>query len=359
MVTKILFLVIACFLIISGIDYLLGSRLGLGTQFKKGIETTGALALNMIGIYLLAPLLAGGLIIVLEPVANWFKIDPSIIPTTFLAVDMGGLQLGRQLAYTTEMASFSGILLASNLGATLSFTTPVALGMVKKEDLPSFLKGLVVAIIVIPVGTFVGGLAQGVNIKLLIVNSIPLFILSLLLCYCTLKHTEKVMRCFAAFSKFITILSIAGLIGVGVQVVMGISFLPKSIPPLSEASEVVVRIGLFLSGAYPMLWCLEKSLKKVTTPLAKILEVNEITIVGMIGALASNLLTFGDLEGMNEKGKIIGSAFGISAGFMLGGQLAFVSSMENNMVVPFLLSKIVSGILSIVIVCMIYDKIKN
>ena len=359
MVTKILFLVIAFFLIISGIDYLLGSKLGVGTQFKKGIETIGALALNMIGIYLLAPLLANVLMIVLEPIGNLFSIDPSIIPTTFLATDMGGLQLGRQLAYSSEMASFSGILLASNLGATLSFSIPVALGMIKKEDLPSFLKGLVVAIIVIPIGTFIGGLIQGVNVKVLIINSIPLFILSILLCYFTLKHTKKVMLCFGGFSKFITILSIVGLIVVGVQVITGISFLPASKLPLSEASEVVIRIGLFLSGAYPRLWCLERVLKKVLAPLAKLLQVNEATIVGMIGALASNLLTFGDLEHMNEKGKVIASAFAISAGFMLGGQLAFVSGMEASMVIPFLLAKIVGGILSIIIVCMIYDKIKK
>lgn len=358
MVTKSLFLVIACFLVISGIDYLLGNKLGLGMQFKKGVETTGALTLNMIGIYLLAPVLAEGLIIILEPVARYFKIDPSIIPTTFLAVDMGGLQLGRQLAHSEQMASFSGILLASNLGATLSFSIPVALGMVKKEDLPSFLKGLVVAIIVIPVGTFVGGLVQGVAIGTLVINSIPLFILSVVLAYFTLKYTQKVMRCFAGVSKLITSLSIIGLMSVGIEVILGISFLPESIPPLSEASEVVVRIGLFLAGAYPMLWCLQKLLSKGIRPLCRMLDVNEITIVGMIGALASNLLTFGDLERMNEKGKVIGSAFGISAGFMLGGQLAFVSAMEGSMVIPFLLSKIVGGILTVLIVCMIFDKIK-
>ncbi|MEG0388750.1 MAG: ethanolamine utilization protein EutH, partial [Niameybacter sp.] len=158
MVTKILFVIIAGFLLIGGIDYLLGNKLKLGGQFKKGIETVGALSLNMIGIYMLAPLLASGLIGMLEPIANLLNIDPSIIPTTFLAVDMGGLQLGRQLAHTSQMASFSGILLASNLGATLSFSIPVALGMVKKEDLPFFLKGLVIAMITLPIGSFVGGL---------------------------------------------------------------------------------------------------------------------------------------------------------------------------------------------------------
>lgn len=358
MITQVLFIIIACFLVISGIDYLLGNKIGIGREFKKGIETTGTLALNMIGIYLLAPLLAEGLIKMLEPVAHLFGIDPSIIPTAFLAVDMGGLQLGRELAYSVEMGSFSGILLASHFGATLSFSMPVALAMIKKEDLPVFLKGLVIALIVMPIGTFVGGCIQGVNIKLLIINSIPLFILSGLLGYFTLKHTSRTIVCFQGFSRLITLFSIGGLIVVGVQVITGISFLPTSIPSLGEASEVVVKIGIFLAGAYPMLWFLKRLLKKGLVPVARFLDVNEITLVGMIGALASNLLTFGDLDQMNEKGKMMASAFGISAGFMLGGQLAFVSGMEVHMVVPFLVSKTLNGILSILIVCLLDKFIK-
>ncbi|WP_053984695.1 ethanolamine utilization protein EutH [Niameybacter massiliensis] len=359
MVTKILFLIIAGFLVLGGMDYLIGNRFGLGSQFKKGLEAVGALSLNMIGIYMLAPILAQGLIVVLEPIAHLFKIDPSIIPTTFLAVDMGGLQLGRQLAYTSEMASFSGIILASNLGATLSFSIPVALGMIKKEDLPYFLKGLVVAIIVIPIGNFVGGLVQGVPLVTLIINSIPLFLLSIILGYCTIKYTNAVVKFFTAFSKLITTISVLGLIAVGTSVVLGIDFLPAAMPPLQEAAEVVVRIGLFLAGAYPMLYCLQKGLQSVTKPLANRLQVNDITIVGMIGALASNLLTFGDLEEMDKKGKVIASAFGISGGFMLGGQLAFVSAMEERMIIPFLTSKIIAGILSVIIAVRLYNKIKD
>lgn len=359
MVTQILFLIIAVFLLIGGLDYLFGNKLMLGAQFKRGIEASGNLALNMIGIYLLSPLLAQGLVGVLLPLATIFGIDPSIIPTTFLAVDMGGFQIANSLATTNEMAKFSGIILASNLGATLSFSIPVALGMIKKEDMPYFLKGLVIGIITLPIGSFVGGIIQGIEIGMLVKNCIPLFILSIVLAYCMIYHTEKTIKALEGFSKMIVAISILGLIVVGLEVILGIKILPESTPNLSESAEVVVRIGLFLAGAYPMLKVLEKLIGKCCMPIMKLLKVNEATIVGMIGSLASNLLTFAEIEHMNAKGKVLASAFAISVAFVFGGQLAFVSTMAGDMVIPFIVSKVISACLAIIIIQLTYKEVEN
>lgn len=358
--TKIIFFIIAFFLLISGVDYVLGNKFKLGQQFKKGIEASGSLALNMIGIYLIAPLLADGLLVLILPLTKVSGIDPSIIPAIFLATDMGGFQLANSLAQTQDMANFSGILLASNLGATLSFSIPVALGMIKKEDVPSFLQGLVIGIMTLPVGSFIGGIVQGVQIGMLIKNCIPLFVLSILLAYFTIRHSKQTVKFFEVFSKFIVSISILGLIVVGIEVVLGIKILPHSVPPLSEAAEVVIRIGLFLSGAYPMLKVLELVIGRYCRPLAKMLGVNEATIIGIIGSLASNLLTFAEIEHMNAKGKVLASAFAISAAFVFGGQLAFVSTMSGDMVIPFIVSKGVSGCLAFIIVQITYkEKVNN
>ena len=41
------------------------------------------------------------------------------------------------------------------------------------------------------------------------------------------------------------------------------------------------------------------------------------------------------------------AAFGISGAFVFGGQLAFVNTMADTMVMPFIVSKLVGGVLSI------------
>ena len=356
MVTEILFFIIALFLLVSGLDYIFGNKLGLGNQFKKGVEACGSLALNMIGIYILAPLLTEGLMTLVLPVTNVLKVDPSLVPASLLAVDMGGYQLAQNLALNQQMADFSGILLASNLGATISFSIPVALGMIKKEDLPFFLRGLVIGIITLPFGSFIGGLVQGISFYELIRNCMPLFVLSLLLAYGTMRYTNQVVKCFGALSKIIVAMSVMGLILVGLEVVLGISFLPETMPPLSEAAEIVVRIGLFLAGAYPMLKVIEHLVRRCGKPVAKYLQVNEATIVGMIGSLASNLLTFAEVESMNAKGKVLASAVAISGAFVLGGQLAFVSTLSSEMVTPFIVSKLSGAILAIVLVQVTYKE---
>lgn len=357
MVTEILFFIIALFLLISGLDYIFGNKLGLGTQFKKGVEASGSLALNMIGIYILAPMLTEGLMGIIIPITNIFKIDPSLVPASLLAVDMGGFQLAQSLAMNRQMADFSGILLASNLGATISFSIPVALGMIKKEDLPYFLRGLVIGLISLPVGLFIGGLVQGIGIQKLLVNCAPLFVLSLVLAYCTMRHTSQTVKCFGVLSKVIVTISIIGLIAVGVGVILDTSILPTYTPPLSEAAEIVVRIGLFLAGAYPMLKVVEHLIIRYCRPIAKLLEVNEATIIGMLGSLASNLLTFAEIKQMNHKGKVLASAVAISGAFVLGGQLAFVSTMSSEMVIPFIVSKLSGAILAIVIVQLTYKDV--
>lgn len=356
MVTEILFFIIALFLLISGLDYILGNKLGLGNHFKKGVEASGSLALNMIGIYILAPLLTEGLMALILPVTNLLKMDPSFVPASLLAVDMGGYQLAKNLALNQQMADFSGIILASNLGATISFSIPVALGMIKKEDLPFFLRGLVIGIITLPFGSFIGGLVQGIGFYELIRNCMPLFVVSLLLAYGTMRYTNQVVKCFGALSKIIVAMSVMGLILVGLEVVLGIPFLPKMMPPLSEAAEIVVRIGLFLAGAYPMLKVVEYLVRRYGKPVAKCLQVNEATIVGLIGSLASNLLTFAEVESMNVKGKVLASAVAISGAFVLGGQLAFVSTLSSEMVTPFIVSKLSGAILAIVLVQVTYKE---
>lgn len=65
-------------------------------------------------------------------------MDPSILIGTFLACDMGGYQLSMELANSTLMGEFSGMVIASGLGATISFSIPVAFGMIPKKIFLSF-----------------------------------------------------------------------------------------------------------------------------------------------------------------------------------------------------------------------------
>lgn len=350
---KLIIYLIGTFFIIGAADYLFGNKLGLGVKFEEGIKAMGGLAIGMIGIYSLSPIISKILMKFLYPISNYCGFDSSIFPASFLAIDMGGYNMSVQLAGSKKMGLFSGIIIASSMGATLSFSIPIALGMISKEDEAYFSKGTMIGIITIPVGCFVAGLLCKLNLVLLIWNLLPLIIFDIILTYLLLKCTKTAMKVFNIFGRLIMLLSIVGLAVEGVNSIFGITFI-KGLAPLSESSIIVLRIALVLAGAYTMLEVINKIFKTKLKVIANRYDLDIISILALIGNLASNLLVFSNLNKMNPKGKLICTAFAISGAFVFGGQLGFVSAMAPNMILPFVTSKLVSGIISIFAAAALY-----
>ena len=151
----------AVFMAIGAIDRILGNKLGLGAELENGIQTFGALALSMLGIIALAPVLANVLRPVVVPVFRLFGADPGMFPGSILACDMGGAALAMELAESREAGLFGGTIIGSMLGATIVFTIPVSLGIIRQEDRKYLAQGILAGIITIPLGALVGGLLAG------------------------------------------------------------------------------------------------------------------------------------------------------------------------------------------------------
>ena len=84
-VHEIIMAVMAVFAVIGALDRIGGCRLGIGKEFEKGILTMGPLALSMIGVIVLAPVLAGILRPVIVPVYRVLGADPAMFAGTLLA----------------------------------------------------------------------------------------------------------------------------------------------------------------------------------------------------------------------------------------------------------------------------------
>ena len=93
----------------------------------------GTMALSMIGMIVISPFIAQILSPFFDVFYNTFGIDPSIIPATFFANDMGGAALAVEIAENEEIGLFNALVVSSMMGATISFTVPFGLGIVKKE----------------------------------------------------------------------------------------------------------------------------------------------------------------------------------------------------------------------------------
>lgn len=340
--------IMCAFFVIGGLDYIFGNPLRLGNKFEEGMKAMGTLALGIIGIYSLSPVLLAILTPAAGAVSDFLHIDPSIIPACFFPVDMGGYQIAGSLSENNAIGLFSGIIIASTLGATISFSIPVACRFVKKEDNEFFAEGIVIGIISIVPGCFFAGLLSGITLPQLLWNMMPLFIIVILLSIGLLRAPAQTLKGFIIFGRLISALGVAGLLFQGMDVMLGIRLLPGLIP-FGDTALLVAKITLILAGAYPMMELLNRLLKRHFDRIGHALGVNSNSVAAAIGNLASNLLVWGTMHELDKRGKVLCTSLAVSMAFVLGGQFAYVASVEPSMVGPFFLSKGISGFISILI----------
>ena len=172
-IDELIFSLIAIFAVLGGLDRIIGNRLGLGKAFEEGIVTMGQLALTMVGILVISPVLADILEPIVVPFFRFMGADPAIFAGCLLACDMGGASLAQELADTPQAAALGGILTASMLGGTVSFTLPLSMDVLAPADRPYAAKGILCGIITIPIGIFAGGITAGGAVPIILHNLLP------------------------------------------------------------------------------------------------------------------------------------------------------------------------------------------
>ena len=345
----------AVFAVIGALDKITGNHLKLGDEFEKGIMTLGPLSLSMIGMMTIAPALADLLIPVITPVANLFGFDPSALAGILIANDMGGAALADSIAANKLLGSFHGLCVASMLGATISFTIPVALRSSKKEHHDDVLLGLLCGISTIPVGCFVSGLVMGINPLTVLLNLLPAIIISVIIIIGLLKFQKVTVKIFSVFGKIISILITCGL-AVGIFQQLTGKVILENTAPIMESAATVFTICITLAGTFPLIAIISKILKKPLSVLGKKLELDDTSVVGLIATLANSIATMESADRMNRKGRILNLAFAVSAAFVFGDHLAFTLSYNAEHIVPVIIGKLVAGITALVVASILYKK---
>ena len=345
----------AVFAVIGALDKITGNHLKLGDEFEKGIMTLGPLSLSMIGMMTIAPALADLLIPVITPVANLFGFDPSALAGILIANDMGGAALADSIAANKLLGSFHGLCVASMLGATISFTIPVALRSSKKEHHDDVLLGLLCGISTIPVGCFVSGIVMGINPLTVLLNLLPAIIISVIIIIGLLKFQKVTVKIFSVFGKIISILITCGL-ALGIFQQLTGKVILENTAPIMESAATVFTICITLAGTFPLIAIISKILKKPLSVLGKKLELDDTSVVGLIATLANSIATMESADRMNRKGRILNLAFAVSAAFVFGDHLAFTLSYNAEHIVPVIIGKLVAGITALVVASILYKK---
>ncbi len=345
---EIVIAVMAGFALLGAIDRIFGNRWGLGKEFEEGILAMGSLALAMVGIVSLAPVLAALLKPVVVPVYGFLGADPAMFAGTILANDMGGAALAMEMTDDPRAAMLGGVLTGAMLGATIVFTIPVAMGILREEDRPAMAKGILCGIVTIPLGVFVGGLVAGFPIGMVLRNLIPIVLIAVLIALGLWRAEKAMVTGFTVFGKFVVIVVTVGLAAAIIEALTGFVIIP-GMAPISEGFATVGTIAIILAGAFPLVFVITKLLRSPLMAVGKLLGINDVAAAGLIASLANSIAVFGMVKDMNQRGKVVNIAFAVSAAFVFGDHLGFTAGFAPEMIGAMIAGKLAGGISAVAV----------
>lgn len=343
---QILIAVMAIFAVLGAADRILGNHLGLGPEFENGILAMGSLALAMVGIVSLAPVLASWLRPVVVPVYRFLGADPAMFAGTILACDMGGGSLAQEMTEDPRAALLGGVITGSMLGATVVFTIPVAMGILRPEDRPAMAKGILCGVVTIPVGVLVGGLAAGYPFMMVLRNLTPILIIGALIALGLWRAEKGMIRGFAVFGKIVVAVITAGLAAAIVEELTGFVLIP-GMAPISEGFQTVGAIAIVLAGAFPLVYTVTKLLRKPLMAVGKLLGINDAAAAGLVACLANSIAAFEMVKDMNSRGKVVCIAFSVSAAFVFGDHLGYAAGFAPEILPAMIAGKLAGGVAAV------------
>ena len=344
---QILIAIMAVFAVLGGLDRILGNRLGLGQEFENGILAMGSLALAMVGIVCLAPVLANWLRPVIVPVYRFLGADPAMFAGTILACDMGGGSLAREMTTDPRAALLGGVITGSMLGATVVFTIPVAMGILRPEDRPAMAKGILCGVVTIPVGVLAGGLAAGYPFGMVMRNLTPILIIGGLIALGLWRAEKAMIRGFGVFGKVIVAVITLGLAAAIVESLTGFVVIP-GMAPISEGFGTVGAIAIVLAGAFPLVYTVTKLLRKPLMAAGKMLGINDAAAAGLVACLANSIAAFEMVKDMNSRGKVVCIAFSVSAAFVFGDHLGYAAGFAPEILPAMIVGKLAGGVAAVI-----------
>lgn len=371
-INSVIILIMMIFMIVGAVDKLRGNKLGYGQEFDEGFRAMGPLAIAMAGVVAAAPVLAALLEPIIVPVYRLLGADGGMFAGTLLACDMGGYPLALQLSESEGAANFSGLILGTMMGATLVFTIPVALSIIAPEDRPYLGAGTLAGLITVPLGCIAGGLAMAMtpyplNFLDILRNLVPVILIAGLIVLGLWFAPAKMIAGFSKFGTGVTaLITIFTAIAV-FQYQTGIRFplfdlmveaeTQGDLVPLEEGLLVCGQIAVVLIGAFPMVKWITKTFGKALGKLGRAFGMDETGSAGLVATLANNIAMFNIFGGMNEKGKLLNVAFAVSASFVFGDHLGFTAGVNQDMIFPMILGKLVAGVTALLLCAWLSPKL--
>ncbi len=369
----VIYVVMGC-AVIGALAAIINDEQGLGREFMEGVRSIGHIFIPVAGIMASIPYLSQLTEFIVGPIFGAIGADPAIAATSFIAVDMGGYQLAEALAQSKE-AWIIAMVIGYMAGATIVFSVPVGLAMLQKKDHPYMALGIMSGILSVPVGVAtslllimlfnpeVRGLVStntesestlALTLPIIFQNLLPLILFVSLIAIGLHKAPGLMIKGFMIFGKsidalikLVLVFSIVEYFTGSMTILLGHWGFDPIIADQADqfrALEIAGYIGIMLSGAFPMVYLINKHMGRPMRWIGEKIGLEAKGAAGLLASIANILAMFRLIPTMRPKDKVINIAFAVCAAFLLGDHLAFTANFQPNLIAPILIGKMVGGV---------------
>ena len=163
------------------------------------------------------------------------------------------------------------------------------------------------------------------------------------------------IRGFGIFGKGVVAVITVGLAAAIFQSLTGLTLIP-GLGSLEEGFQTVGAIAIVLAGAFPLVFVITKLFRKPLMKLGHLLGINDTAAAGLIASLANSIATFGMVEDMDDRGKVVNIAFAVSAAFVFGDHLGFTAGFAPELLPAVIVGKLVGGISAVAVALLLTRK---
>ena len=102
-----------------------------------------------------------------------------------------------------------------------------------------------------------------------------------------------------------------------------------------------------------------KRLQKPIQRIGAVLGINEEAVVGLFLSFIQSLAMLPLFSKMDKRGKVLNAAFSVAGAYVVGGQMTLVASLRpGNWVIAYMISKVLSGGLAVVLAVICLRRLK-
>ncbi len=200
--------------------------------------------------------------------------------------------------------------------------------LIEKDDRQYFSKGLLIGLITIPIGCIIGGFIAGFALGMILMNTLPILIISVLLALGLKVIPEKMIKGCTIFGQFITIVIYIGLAAAAFEHITGIVLIP-GMAPIMEGMDAIAGIAIILLGTFPVLSILVKLLDKPLNAVGRKMGMDAVSAAGIVFTLANSVPVYTMMKDMKKRGIIINTAWLVPATAALGDHLGFTAGSHR------------------------------